>query len=368
MTETFAHPALLHNKSEGLTAKTDFPKECYFGKPCMGGVQNELFTSEKGSFLYGCTTLAGSSPNQLSAVPTITIDSGMGSFNAEVGNSHTQYYYVDGFNFTGGQTVRVEVSDLSGSFTISNSSNSGFGTTIEIFANSDGGFSQMIYVKYAPTEVAIHSATLAHSGDGAETKTLMVDGSVISLPVEWVSLKAEIVKEAIVLNWITASEKNNSHFEVEMSKNPATGFEEIGSIDSKMGNSKLPTRYMFEYYFGAEVGIYYFRLKQVDFDQVFSYSKVIAIEIFATSGTKLKVVAPNPTTAFSQVSITVAEAGKLNIVILNMSGTEIFSKSFKLQGGENNVKVFSDAMMPAGVYILAAQFNGKFDRLKLIKE
>lgn len=297
--------------------------------------------------------------------PIITIESSMDPFVAAVGSEHEQFYFVKGSGFLAGQTVTLVVSDLV-PFTIS-SATSGYGTTIEITANSEGLIDEMIGVKYAPTEAGPHSATITHSSVGAETKKLNIDGNVSSLPVELVSFEAKVEKDAIILEWITASEKNNSHFDVEIMKNLRAGFEKIGSVDSKKGDSMVAMQYQFAYYLEGAAGTYYFRLKQVDIDDIFTYSKVIVLEISSTAEVKVKVV-PNPITVSSQLNITAAETGILNIIISNMNGIEVYSKFYDVDGGENSFMLLLSNTIPAGMYILTAEFKGKFNRLKLIKK
>lgn len=299
-------------------------------------------------------------------LPNITISSSMDIFTADVGSSQEQFYQVGGSGFSAGQTITLNVNDLSGSFTIS-SIDSGYGTTVSLTANTDGSLDESILVKYAPAAGGSHSATINHSADGAETRTLTVDGNATALPVKWAFFSARRVKETIMLEWTTASEKYNSHFDVEISKNPVDGFKKVGRINSKVGSSMQATPYSFEYQLGAEAGTFYFRLKQVDIDNTFSYSQIIAIETLAKSGAAVGIIA-NPVTASSQIAITTAEAGKLNMVVLDVNGAEVYSKAYELESGEHNVDFFLNEKTPTGLYILTTEFKGEINRQKLFKK
>jgi hypothetical protein len=299
-------------------------------------------------------------------LPTLTINSSMTSFTEEVGGpGHIQYYDIVGSGFTTGDILVLEVGDPSGSFTISNTG-SEYSSRIEIIS-IDGQFDEMIAVKYAPTEAGGHTATIDHSGGGAETQTLTVDGNGGALPVEWLSFKAKAVKGAFVLDWVTASEKNNSHFEVELSENPLAGFEKIGRVDSKVGNSESATHYSFEFSVRGITGTCYFRLKQVDTDEAFDYSKIITAAMSEAGGAKVS-VAPNPLTASSQLIVSVAEAGKLNVFISNAGGTVVYSKTYDLDGVARKVPLYLYDELAAGMYILTTEFKGQMNRMKLIKE
>lgn len=321
----------------------------------------------KASFSRSEMSWIDSAQNRPAGTPIIDIYSGMGMFEAAVGESHTQSYSVDGFFFDSFQVITVEVSALSGPFTVSFSKDSGFGSTLNITADVDGYFAQQIFVKYTPSGAGGHSATIDHSG-GSISEALAVDGNATSLPVEWLSYTARVTKASIVLDWTTASEKNNSHFEVEIAKNPSAGFEKIGSVVSKVGNSKLPTRYRFTHYLGAETGTYYIRLKQVDIDHVFSYSELLAIEVSAMGREKLEIEMPNPIGGSSQLSVSVSEAGKLHMVILNLNGAEVFRKSYKLERGKHLIGLHLNNKLATGMYILVAELNGNISREKLYFE
>jgi hypothetical protein len=311
--------------------------------------------------------LTGMAVHQPLGIANITITSSMGGFEAAAGEEHIQDYFVSGTGFGSGETVTVVISG-SGFFTIASESTSGtYVTSIEITTDPFGEFEERISVKYAPTEEGPHTATIDHSGPNADTQSLTVEGNATALPVEWLSFKARAVKGAIVLEWVTASEKNNSHFEVELSKNPLVGFEKIGRVESKGGNSQSAIHYSFAYYLEAAMGTYYFRLKQVDTDQAFEYSKVVAIEMVGASGADVK-VAPNPVTPASQLSIAVAEAGELRVLVLAMNGTTVYSKNFALEAGANKIQLGLTDGIGHGVYMLSTEFKGRFSRLKLIKE
>lgn len=310
------------------------------------------------------STFAGVSTNRQLSLPTLTINNSMIGFAAEVGQEDIQSYDLSGSGFTAGDTLLIEVSDASGSFTISNGGS--YSSTIEIITQ-DGSFSEMVGVKYAPTGTGGHTASINHSNARISTQTVTVEGNGGTLPVEWHSFRASITEGALVLDWVTASEKNNSHFEIELSGNPIAGFEKIGRVESKVGNSLQATSYRFIYNERNLRGTLYLRLKQVDTDQVFDYSKVIAVEGRAPSRTEVK-VSPNPVSSSAQVRITTAEAGRLRLVVSSLEGTPLFSRTDELHTGENQIPLHLMDRLPAGMYLLTTEFAGQLNRQRLIKE
>jgi hypothetical protein len=111
------------------------------------------------------------------------------------------------------------------------------------------------------------------------------------LPVEFLYFKAIYRKdEGVELMWKTISEKDNDYFQVERAVGNSS-FQAIGRIEGK-GNSNNLNAYSFwdrEY----TNGIIYYRLKQVDFDGTYAYSKVVAVRI-ENAPLSQAVAYPNP--------------------------------------------------------------------------
>ncbi|AFM03656.1 putative pre-peptidase [Bernardetia litoralis DSM 6794] len=98
----------------------------------------------------------------------------------------------------------------------------------------------------------------------------------VVLPLELTEFGGEKVKDQNLLHWATAREYNTSHFEIERS-NDAMDFIKIGSLAS--GNNILENQ-IYQYWDKEpQTGINYYRLKQVDLDGTFTYTKTIAIAI-----------------------------------------------------------------------------------------
>jgi hypothetical protein len=113
-----------------------------------------------------------------------------------------------------------------------------------------------------------------------------------TLPVEWLSFEGKQVSEnEVLLNWTTASEVNNNFFEIQRGENAET-FYKIDSIKAN-GNSNIILKYSF-----IDDGIknlpslVYYRLKQVDYDGKFSFSKTISVAIDLPW--ELDLIYPNP--------------------------------------------------------------------------
>ncbi|MBS0000409.1 MAG: hypothetical protein KFF73_15615 [Cyclobacteriaceae bacterium] len=100
-------------------------------------------------------------------------------------------------------------------------------------------------------------------------------GGVNPLPVEWLSFTGNQQENRILLNWQTASEKDNDFFTVERSGN-GTDFIEIGDIAGSGTTHQVSA-----YEFTDEqplIGLGYYRIRQTDYDGATDHSRIIAIE------------------------------------------------------------------------------------------
>ena len=98
---------------------------------------------------------------------------------------------------------------------------------------------------------------------------------VVALPVDLVLFTGDCNAESVVLDWTTASERNNDYFTIERTQDFVT-FEEVGEIDG-MGNSNQRINYSF---MDTEPlsGNSYYRLRQTDFDGKQNYSNTVVID------------------------------------------------------------------------------------------
>ncbi|PSL25142.1 T9SS type A sorting domain-containing protein [Dyadobacter jiangsuensis] len=98
--------------------------------------------------------------------------------------------------------------------------------------------------------------------------------TTIKLPVILVSFEGKSENNQTKLTWKTAEETNNKGFEIERSADART-FEKIGFVDGS-GDTKENQSYHFTDL--SPLAISYYRLKQLDYDGKFEYSKIIRVK------------------------------------------------------------------------------------------
>ncbi|WP_375437476.1 beta strand repeat-containing protein [uncultured Hymenobacter sp.] len=188
------------------------------------------------------------------------------------------------------------------------------------------------------------------------------------LPVELKTFEAQVVKGNALLNWSTASEKNNDRFEIERSLN-GTSFEKIGTVRGQ-GTTQANTTYDFtDAGIGTKTqGVVYYRLRQVDTDGTASYSPVRTVRFEAQAAITAKLsVFPNPATASDRVvtlDLSTLPKGTYQASLINATGRLI--GAYSVEGGSN--KEVDVQTLPTGTYIVVVRGNGLNLSQRLVKE
>jgi len=117
-------------------------------------------------------------------------------------------------------------------------------------------------------------AAVISNNDPGCNSVAQVEAACLLLPVKLVFLRANRQNEGVELDWQTASEEDNAFFQVEHSTN-GREFYVIGELPGK-GTTTTANEYHFQHSKPAN-GINYYRLKQVDYDGKFEYSRIVSV-------------------------------------------------------------------------------------------
>lgn len=185
------------------------------------------------------------------------------------------------------------------------------------------------------------------------TATIACSATNISLPVELISLKATPIGKAVQLDWITASEKNSSHYEIERSAD-AKAYTTLGKVEAN-GNSFSKLSYVFTDEKPLS-GINYYRLKMVDKDESYEYSKIVSAS-FNTPFQKIAIKAyPNP--ASYTIAVEPFEGFK-SLNIYSLQGA-LLMKSTTVEANISSLNT--------GIYFLEVEnTEGYVSRVKFVK-
>lgn len=170
-----------------------------------------------------------------------------------------------------------------------------------------------------------------------------VDFNII--PVELTSFTSSVSGNTVVLNWQTATEKNNSGFDIERSTNNID-FAKIGFANGH-GTTTEPRVYTFTDNTLIS-GRYFYRLKQIDYDGTFEYSNVVEAEIGLPKEFSLEQNYPNPFNPTTTIRYTVADAYYASGVPVRLAVYDVLGSEVITLVNENK---------PAGHY--EVQFNAE---------
>lgn len=175
------------------------------------------------------------------------------------------------------------------------------------------------------------------------------------IPVELISFNANVNGKSVTLNWITATEINNSGFEVERKISNST-WEKIGFV-SGYGTTTEKQSYSYSDR-NLSDGNYSYRLKQVDFNGTFEYSKSIEILVVAPNKFELSQNYPNPFNPTTSISFTLPQAGNVKLSVYNLLGQEVQNlvNGF-MESGSHSVS-FEAKNLNSGIYLYKLEANG----------
>ncbi len=188
------------------------------------------------------------------------------------------------------------------------------------------------------------------------------DISCLPLPVEMVEFNGLGHESYNELTWSTASEVHCSHFNIERSTD-GSSFQKIGEVEGT-GTSFEVHDYRFH---DNEIGneIYYYRLKQLDFNGAYTYSNTIAIAPTIEGSFKVMSAFPNPATEVFNVQLYAESAENIAISIKSASGAVVYNSQETLKAGSNIVEIpVSD--LARGMYMLTVT-DGSTDETEIVK-
>jgi hypothetical protein len=190
--------------------------------------------------------------------------------------------------------------------------------------------------------------------------------NIAVIPVELISFKGEPVDGVIQLYWSTSTETNNRIFEIERKEDEKnTEWIKIGFV-----NGIGTTTERNDYYFAdanITTGIYYYRLKQIDFDGSFEYSNIIEVQVGEKPDKfQLHQNYPNPFNPQTTIKVSLPEVSAIKISIYNMLGEEIkiVSKGTFIPG-EHSFD-FDGSNFTSGIYFYELETSKVILRKKMI--
>jgi parallel beta-helix repeat protein len=156
------------------------------------------------------------------------------------------------------------------------------------------------------------------------------------IPVELTSFAASVIDGDVVLNWVTATELNNSGFEIQRNPSPTPSLKEgaleqfnwikIGFL-SGSGTSTEVHNYLFSDQ-SPYAGKSYYRLKQMDFDGSYEYSSIVEVDFNLPIEFSLEQNYPNPFNPTTKIRYTIPRDEKrkmqnVSLKVYDVLGNEV---------------------------------------------
>ncbi len=190
--------------------------------------------------------------------------------------------------------------------------------------------------------------------------------NAISLPIKLVSFTATLNNNNKVdLNWVTSTEINVSHFEVERSTD-GINFSEAAMVFAYGNTTETKTYSVANDISDVKTGIVYYRLRSVDIDGKSQYSQIRIIRPGRQSELLKLVMYPNP--ASDELRVTVPSGWQNKPVML-----EVFSlNGQKMKSFQNKASSQTETIavndLANGFYIIKASCGVEAVQQKFIKK
>jgi hypothetical protein len=185
----------------------------------------------------------------------------------------------------------------------------------------------------------------------------------IVAPVDLLNFDASLQEnKTVLLNWRTAHEQNNAYFLIERSED-GINYETIGKIKGKNISNEI-NEYSFTD-FGASEGTHYYRLKQVDLNGKYEYSKWARVVGSEENYTQQTIrIYPNPGNGVFIIDASGFDKKMIEVELYNVLGELLYKRTQKLE----NVIDMNISNQPKGIYFIKLSDGMKVYSERFIKE
>lgn len=218
------------------------------------------------------------------------------------------------------------------------------------------------------------SRVILRQGAAANAANLVLDGIYIDntwsnsvLPVELTSFTSVINRRDVTLNWTTASESNNSGFDIERSF-AINSWSKVGYVSGN-GTTTSQSGYSFIDR-GLATGNYNYRLKQIDFNGNFEYFNLSNdVNIGVPSKYELSQNYPNPFNPTTNINFDLPVDGSVSIKLFDVAGKEVATLLNEVMTAGYHSVVFNASDFSSGIYFytLSAGDFASTMRMLLVK-
>lgn len=180
--------------------------------------------------------------------------------------------------------------------------------------------------------------------------------TMVTLPVTFVSFSATRGNGTVELAWNTENETDNSHFEIERSAN-GSDWATIGTVAA--GTSSLADSYTFTDE-AAPAAQTQYRIRQVDLDGNYEYSKVALVGGIAAVAAQATIVTSGNTVSVFPEN---ASGSRLIVRVISIGGQVLQQQSYESGAGRIDLTVPACA---TGVYVVQVTDGSQWSLVKKV--
>jgi hypothetical protein len=183
------------------------------------------------------------------------------------------------------------------------------------------------------------------------------------IPVELSNFDGYTENNIVTLNWTTATELNNSGFEIER-KYKYKSWEKIEFVP---GHGTTTEKQFYQFQDQPErSGIFSYKLKQINFDGTFEYSNEISIEYNASFTFQLEQNYPNPFNPLTIIKYQIPKRSFVTLKVYDVLGNEISTLVNEKNPAGSYEYDFNATGLPSGIYLYRLQAGDFADIRKMI--
>lgn len=191
----------------------------------------------------------------------------------------------------------------------------------------------------------------------------IITSSATALPLRWITFSGRNKDDNVVLEWETADEQNVSHFVIERSVD-GRNFVAVGRLQA-YGNSNALNHYSYTDHPQLSQETLYYRLKQLDLDGSFNYSRVIGISTKANN--VIALFYPNPVQSTGTLMVSVPSKCRASYVIFDQNGRRVIISDINLNEGTNTIPIAVDKLAK-GIYTISISGQNIKKELRFSKD
>lgn len=248
-----------------------------------------------------------------------------------------------------------------------------------VFISTDGGANWAEQPRFTiSTFDDIYMTDAAHAWIVGNSGVILAYNEPANVPVELASFTSSVKLNSVTLNWSTATEVNNSGFDIERtsvsdskSEIQNSNWTMIGFVPGRGTTTEISTySYIDE---NLSPGFYNYRIKQIDYDGSYKYYDLEGtVEISSPIGFELAQNYPNPFNPSTTINFSIPQKSNVTLKVYDVLGNEVRTLlDEEIEAGYHQIEFDANSHsglsgisgLPSGIYFYKLQ-AGKFSETK----